>query len=276
MENDVENAMELVLAEGWNQTTQDWYFMIENSENRCYAVDVDGKLVATGVTVIYSGKLAWIGMVLVNQHFRRRGIGNKLFEQLVREVRCMNTIKLDATPTGKKVYEKFGFREEFQILRMIRKPGQFETKVNIKADFKEIHKNDLTLISKCDENTFGVNRKDLIQYLLNDKVVKGWHCARGNHVSDFVLGRNGNKFVHIGPVVATSSGNAAALISKTINELKDEMIVLDVLEDKKELIAWLRSAGFEKRRLFTRMYSGEKLPVENPDDQYLICGPEFG
>lgn len=274
--NDIEKAMELVLAEGWNQTTQDWLFMIENSKNHCYAIDVDGKLVATGVVMIYSGKIAWIGMVLVNQNFRGWGIGRKLFERLILEANSMEAIKLDATPAGKKMYEKFGFHEEFQILRMVRIPGRFEAQVDISRDFKEILKNDLSLISECDEHAFGVKRDDLIQYLLDDKAVKGWKCAVENETNDFLLGRKGNRFVQIGPVVAVSSKNAIALISRSMNELVDETIVLDVLEDKKELISWLNSVGFEKQRSFTRMYSGKKIPDGNTDVQYLICGPEFG
>ncbi len=273
--NDIEDAMKLVLSEGWNQTEEDWQFITENPENRCFAAEVDGKLVATAVAMIYSAKLAWIGMVLVNKQWRGKGIAKQLFNEVIKEVNSLEAIKLDATPAGRMVYEKFGFREDFRILRMIRKPGHFEIQHEDKIILQEIHESNLPAILEFDMKTFGIARPQLLRYL-NNSSVKGWYIKKENRIAGFLLGRYGNKYIQIGPVAAASPEFAISLISKVLKVLSDKAVVADVLEDKKKLGDWLISVGFETQRPFIRMYRIKNPFPGNPDNQYLIGGPEFG
>lgn len=73
--------------------------------------------VGTSTSIVYEGRFAWIGMVIVDSRYRGQGIGTALLQ---RTVRCLDSrrvlcIKLDATPQGKPVYEKFGFASEYDI-----------------------------------------------------------------------------------------------------------------------------------------------------------------
>jgi hypothetical protein len=52
--------------------------------------------------------------------------------------------------------------------------------------------------------------------------------------------------------------------------------VVDVLNDKKQLINWLNAFGFRSQRHFVRMYLDANPLPGRPENQYLICGPEFG
>jgi len=66
------------------------------------------------------------------------------------------------------------------------------------------------------------------------------------------------------------------LIRKALKELINQPVVLDVLNEKEDLINWLNSIGFTMQRQFVRMYKKENSFPGIVNKQYLICGPEFG
>ena len=275
MKSDIDDAMKLVQAEGWNQTENDWRFLIEQPGNVCLAAEVDGKLVGTATAAIYSGKLAWIGMLLVNNQFRGKGVGTLLLHAIIQKLNNVQSVKLDATPAGREVYKKYGFKEEYRILRMIRKPSAFKP---IHSRFLILRnvKNDLHRVKDFDENVFGIRREELVGFLQKHFTLPGLQVIRNNKIMGILLGRAGNNYVQLGPVSAVSSETAIGLVSEALAEMEQHPIVIDVLEDKKNLIDWLISVGFEKQRPFTRMYLNKNSFPGKPENQFLICGPEFG
>ena len=67
-----------------------------------------------------------------------------------------------------------------------------------------------------------------------------------------------------------------ALISQMMLKLEGKPLVLDVPADKDELINWLTSIGFIRQRDFVRMYMNSNPCPGKTENQFLICGPEFG
>ena len=66
------------------------------------------------------------------------------------------------------------------------------------------------------------------------------------------------------------------LIVEALKGLTNKPVVIDVLCDKEELVDWFDSIGFTKQREFTRMYKNGNPFPGMIDNQFLICGPEFG
>jgi len=104
---------------GWNQTLADWQRFLSMEPEGCFLAEWDGAPAGTATTVVYGTDLAWIGMVLVHPDYRRRGIGGRLLLKCIEylQVRGVRCIKLDATPQGRPVYEKLGFRDEWTMRR---------------------------------------------------------------------------------------------------------------------------------------------------------------
>src|ERR1044071_3685973 len=123
-EGDVAEAMRLKEGAGWNQTEEDWRRLLRLGPRGCFAGTVGGRLVATTTTTSYGRALAWVGMVLVDPEFRRRGIATALvcaaLDSLAAE--GVEAVKLDATPEGATVYEGLGFDAELLIERWARTP----------------------------------------------------------------------------------------------------------------------------------------------------------
>src|SRR5271154_3452441 len=63
----------------WNQTEDDWRFFL--TKGIVFGTrDRKGNLVATAALLPYTGRDAWISMVLVTESFRRRGLATRLVD----------------------------------------------------------------------------------------------------------------------------------------------------------------------------------------------------
>ena len=275
--DDIGDAMKLSNAAGWNQTEKDWKMFIESSANVCLLAECGNKVIGTTTAINYSNKVAWIAMVLVDKEYRGRGVSKSLLTNILTRLQICKSIKLDATPEGQQVYKKFGFTDEYQITRM--------TTMAMKDLLPGNHNDELLTpilithipeVVAFDEIVFGANRRQLIGSLIKEYPGKAWLLKRNNKVSGFVLGRNGNRYNHVGPVLASNIVDAKILITKALSDLTHQPVVVDVLYDKEALFDWLESFGFIMQRHFIRMYKNENPFPGAINKQFLICGPEFG
>jgi len=274
---EIGDGLKLSSAENWNQTEEDWKFLVDGGENICLAAEYKGEIVATTAAVNYSGRVAWIAMVLVNKRFRGLGISAKLLREAISRLQGVPSIKLDATPAGKPVYEKFGFNEEYTIYRMALLPAKSRRIEPVAAD-KTVRLSSDTIEEavRLDHVAFGANRGSLIRALAKRNPGLCWVIRDKCAISGFVLGRAGRRYIHIGPVCARAEEDAKALIAQAIHCQRGRPFIVDVPESKKTLVQWLKDHGFSIQRPFTRMYMGENPLPGDADKRYLICGPEFG
>ena len=77
------------------------------------------KIIGTTTAINYANELAWLAMVLVEKTYRGKGISKLLLENVLEKLDSFKAIKLDATAAGQKVYTGFGFKEEYQVTRMV-------------------------------------------------------------------------------------------------------------------------------------------------------------
>ncbi len=274
--SDLGAAMRLSEAEKWNQTEKDWKLLIENPENICLLAEIDNQIIGTSTAINYSNEIAWVAMVLVDKNFRGKGVSRVLLTEMFRRTECCRIIKLDATPSGQQVYKDFGFKNEYVINRM---ENISLTKLplndyNILPEHAQL--TDIQEIIAFDKLVFGVQRFQLIEHLIKNYPEKAWTLKRNNKLIGFALGREGSIFHHIGPVMAETKIDAKALIYNSLKGLIQKPVILDVLNDKEDIIHWLDSFGFNQQRQFFRMYKRENPYPGVSGNQYLICGPEFG
>jgi GNAT superfamily N-acetyltransferase len=108
---DLEFGMKMKNHVKWNQIPADWERFIDLDPEGCFIAEMDGQMVGTGTTTTYGSQVAWIGMIIVDENYRRHGIGRQIM------LACMDYCKrkkievpkLDATPLGNKLYLTLGF-----------------------------------------------------------------------------------------------------------------------------------------------------------------------
>lgn len=274
--NNISAAMNLSTAEGWNQTERDWALLIKESEGACVLAEHDSKVIGTTTAIRYSHQLAWIGMVLVDKAYRGQGVSKALLAHVFKNASDIS-IKLDATPAGQQVYRQFDFKDEYLIDRMMNVSlTNSASSDNSGIEPEPVKPENIEDIVAFDAAVFGTKREHLVTSLVKEYPDKAWMVRHNNRVTGFVLGRDGNKYHHVGPVSASAIEDAQALIAKSLRGLIQKPVVVDVLQDKQALIAMLKSLGFTKRRHFVRMYRSENYYPGITGHSYCICGPEFG
>src|SRR5688500_1055052 len=87
---------------GWNQSADDWHRLLAWDPAGCWVAEQDetdgmgGQVVATTTVTSYGNRIAWVGMVLVDEASRRQGIGQMLLTHALAylERRGVQTIAL--------------------------------------------------------------------------------------------------------------------------------------------------------------------------------------
>ncbi|MBK9389793.1 MAG: GNAT family N-acetyltransferase [Bacteroidetes bacterium] len=274
--SDIDQAMGLSTQEGWNQTETDWKILAESTDNVCIVAEKGGRIIGTATALNHSGKVAWIGMVLVDKPMRGMGAGKLLMTEIIKRLEHIESVKLDATPAGQPLYRSLGFIDESTIIRM--------TTTSLKSieyryhgdKPKNIKKEGIQQIIDHDTSIFGTERSYLLNKLFFCYPQKAFTFTEINNQWGYIFGRNGTNYNYIGPVCASRTEEAMGLITAALDPFHGKSVALDVLADKTDLIKWLESIGFIKQRDFVRMYKGKNSYAGISEFQYLISGPEFG
>jgi ribosomal protein S18 acetylase RimI-like enzyme len=255
---------------GWNQTISDWQRFLDLSPRGCLLAECDGRPVATATTIHYANEIGWIGMMLVHPDFRRRGIARVMMDHCIEILRAagVKTIKLDATPEGREVYLKIGFKEQFRIIRY-----QSETALPIEtvSNIRRIRSEDLPAIIDLDQAAFGSRRERLIEKLAGDSSTAVVSTS-GDQITGFGVQRPGALAPYIGPVVANDPLDAQQIASTLVQKNS----ICDLPESNEAALAWATSHGLEPKRTLTRMYLGENVPSATPHSYFAIASPDLG
>lgn len=271
---DIPGAMQLVLAENWNQTQVDWQMFLELNSNLCLVATYKTAIIGTVTAINYKNDVAWIGMMLVSKAYRGLGVSKSLLNTIIEKLEGCKSIKLDATAAGIPVYKKLGFQEELEIDRMVTTP--FNSIINNRSRdiVRVISENDLVELSKLDLKFFGANRIDLFNFL--KKKNKAWCLIRNECIVGYVFVRPGRNYFQLGPLMAETVDDALNLIEIILENNVGQSIVIDVLHDQFKFKERLASLGFSFQRSFVRMYLKNNSFAGLVNKQFLIAGPELG
>jgi ribosomal protein S18 acetylase RimI-like enzyme len=257
---DLDHALQLCREARWNQTKDDWRILLELAPDGCLAIEVDGNLAATTTILCHGSRLAWVGMVLTKKEFQERGFARRLLSEVLTlaEKKKIDTVKLDATDQGKRLYEKAGFRAEQPVERWLRAGVDSEIPATNVAT-GEWH--------RSDREVFGADRSGLLKKLGERNAV--WTSG-----DSFLLGRSGAETGYLGPCVSDDPHSARLLIERFVQSTKSA-ISWDLLPQNQNAVAIAKDLGFVPQRRLTRMVRGKDLRGKEKS-VYALAGFEFG
>jgi ribosomal protein S18 acetylase RimI-like enzyme len=259
---DLAAAMELSTAAGWNQTIDDWRMLLDLAPDSCYGIEGEGQLVSTATLLRYRNRLAWIGMVLTKPEYRGRGYARKLVAHALdyADAQGIETVKLDATDQGQRLYESLGFREEQKIERW-----------SLPGSSASPNPEQSMTISRCAEldlNAISVDRSLMLDRL----------AARSQvfiESNAYLFSRAGRVATYLGPCIASDPQGARALITKIVSASHEDGWAWDLLPKNGDAMVLASELGFSRQRLLTRMARGK--PLRGRDEMvYAIAGFEMG
>jgi len=276
---DIPSGMRLKEIVGWNQTVQDWGRFLAASPGGCFVAELDGKVCGTATTISYEERFAWVGMVLVDPEFRGRGLGATLLARAIEHLDAskVSTIKLDATPLGKPLYEKLGFMSEYEIERWtLRTSSASSTKTHRSRPPGLLSPDSLDSIFELDRDIFGADRSSLLESLHQEVPDFTFAIRNADIVEGYGFGRRGCYADHLGPWMATDAQVARQLLEAFLESCGRDTVVVDCLRSNTMARSLLQSFGFTYSRPLTRMYRGANLHPGRVERLCAILGPEFG
>jgi GNAT superfamily N-acetyltransferase len=256
---DIPFGMRLKDAAGWNQTPADCERLLKLNPEGCFLALADGRPAGTATSVVH-GAMGFVGMVLVDPERRRMGLGTALLKRVIDHLRSCESIRLDATADGKRLYDTLGFHEEYRLERRLRAPAPA-------AD------GGVPLAARVDDllplDAFGHDRSALLRLLFPAGLV---FAAPGG----FLFTRPGTSAGFIGPWVARDARTAEALLQSALAQLGDRPLFVDVPRPNAAAVEITARAGFAPRREFIRMARGSVPYREDLARVYSTAGPELG
>jgi GNAT superfamily N-acetyltransferase len=268
---DIPEGMRMKDVAGWNQTADDWMRFLTATPDGCFVAECEGQVVGTSATIIYEGRFAWIGMVLVDAPYRGRGIGTALLERAIRhlESRKIPCMKLDATPQGKRLYEKLGFVSEYEIERwMLRRHSAVDVPGKGAEEIEDM--------LRFDREIFGADRGQLLRSLAEAAPDFALVDKEGEEITGYTFGRRGSRADHLGPWVARSEDTASRLLDAFLCRSDRDLVFVDCLQANPWAIPLVKTRGFELSRPLTRMFRGTNKYAGRPELVCGVLGPELG
>jgi GNAT superfamily N-acetyltransferase len=293
--DDIPLGLRLVRQAGWNQMESDWRRFLSMEPEGCFVADMDGASVGTTTTCIFDG-VAWIAMVLVDKAVRGRGIGTGLLKHALDYLKERNvrTVRLDATPAGRPIYEKLGFVPEYELARYQGTPdsrswtldsrcGTAIPSTSLRTGLavssragSPCHASEYRVsdIIELDRRMTGTNRQKMLSRLFEEFPELAHVARQGNQVQGYIAGRPGANATQVGPCIATA-GAGPSLLSDSLSHCVGRPVFVDVPLDNAGALRIAEAAQLTVQRCFTRMCLGERIN-DNVQAIWASSGPEKG
>jgi GNAT superfamily N-acetyltransferase len=281
--NDLDEAFGLSAVAGWNQRIVDWRMLLQLAPAGAFAAVAGGRIVGTAIGIDYSA-FGWIAMMLVDPAWRGRGIGARLLEAAMGAVPPGISIRLDATPLGRPLYQRYGFEDESRLTRHVAeatRPAVERTPGGAARNVRNLTPAGLPRVIARDERVFCARRRILLEWAL-DGAPQYAQAIETGAGTQYCFGRPGRLFDQIGPVVADEEC-ARALVSASLAAAEGRAVVVDAFDRHADFGGWLRSQGFSAARpLFRMCRAGDRGAwtgndeEDGPFQQRAILGPELG
>ncbi|MDT9685832.1 GNAT family N-acetyltransferase [Streptomyces sp. TRM76323] len=253
-------CLALARGRGWPAEVRAWDLLFEaGAVYGAYAAAGTaagaGELAGAVGAVRYGTAVTTIGGMLVAEPHAGRGLGTRLLRHALDRAPA-DTVWLTATPQGRPLYERFGFREIGTLVRCAGTPTP--AAAGDGDPTRAAGPDDLPGIVALDGEVFGADRAGMLRHLFSvaarTRVVDGPRGPRGYAMAWDAVGATA-----IGPVVADGPETAAALLAG-LTARAGGPVRFDVDAEQHALLAWARRRGLRRAVSTTVMIHGRPLP----------------
>jgi len=272
------DADALVAEAGWNQVAADWRIFLDLGT--VYAVrNSASRVIATAATLPYGGRFGWISMVLVAGTYRGQGLARRLLNRCIADLTASDVIPvLDATPAGRSIYLTLGFHDAWGFHRLAGKGTAGNqrfppppTGIRIQSIDDSIYDE----LCRYDAAVFGADRSGVLARLRGRLPGAELVALQDNGICGFLLGRDGQSAMQLGPLVAENTTVAQALLARGLATIEGP-VYIDLADAKAPVRAWLDGLGFAAQRPLTRMLHRRSTSFDDAARTFAVAGPELG
>jgi GNAT superfamily N-acetyltransferase len=270
---DVQFAVQITDTMNWNLTEKDFEFMMSLEPEGCFVLLYDLERVGIATTVSF-GKVGWIGNVVVNDKYRRKGAGSTLLRHAINYLKSkmVDTVGLYSYKEAVNFYTRLGFRRELEYTVL---KGKALSLPSGEANIKSLGENDVQKIIDFDSLYFGASREKLLKKIASIKGNLCCYCSENGEIFGYVMAKIYDHYAEIGPLVCKRERGdvAEALLKRVLKELDGFEVSMCLQKREEYLVNMLLNAGFREEFPVVRMFSG---PLVFRDCVYIAESLERG
>jgi len=196
--------------------------------------------------------------------------------------RHVQTVRLDATPLGRPVYERLGFTAQWELTRWEGRErgigvvsGRPPITVTECAALQLPSPEHFQELAAVDQQVTGTDRRRLLVCLDRDAPGAARVFVRGDRLCGYAMLRDGSRAVQIGPAIAMDEEAGQSLLDVALRQTAPRTVFIDIPEVNLPAVRWAQLQGLARQRRLTRMIRGQPI-VERPDCFWASSGPEMG
>jgi predicted N-acetyltransferase YhbS len=194
---------------------------------------------------------ATIGMVITSPRLQAKGGGSWLMRHVLEQTEG-RALGLHATRQSHQLYLTLGFKDEVTIYRHegVVAPSP-EVELPARSEVRQLQPSDVADILALDRRATGIDRAQLLTSLVARS--QGTVLSRDGRLEAYALQRRFGRGMLVGPVVAGSGENAAAVVQPLMAALRGAAVRLDTGESDGEFPRYLSRCGLPVVDTVTRM-----------------------
>lgn len=168
---------------GWDHPLEQTRQNITWGGDGSFCLAFDKEIVATTIALKYSDRLAWIGLVVSDPAYQRRGFARRLMNHAMQHLSAIESVMLDASVMGFPLYDSMGFQALYKINVYIGAAQAFDTPAAIRPMTPE----DLPTIINMDCEKVGAPRPQVMNWLF--QTGKGYVVEDSGSITGYTFTR---------------------------------------------------------------------------------------
>jgi hypothetical protein len=217
-------------------------------------------------------------MVLVDAAVRGRGIGKALMNHALRTADELGarTLRLDATPLGRPLYESLGFVPQFELTRWSGVAKDVDRSgTRMTSHVRPATSGDAAELLNLDRSVTHTERSKFLSRLF----AEDWSAVRVAEASGKVGGyftmRRGSEAIQLGPCIAEDDEAGRALVADALRRYAGSRVYWDAPSGHITACELAGSASLAPQRTLLRMCRGEQVS-DDIQRLWASSGPELG
>ncbi|MET3699880.1 acetyltransferase (GNAT) family protein [Bacillus oleivorans] len=274
-EDDIGGLISLSQSVGWDYDEHEIRTVLSSGKILGHKNEF-GQIVSSAAIIPYDTHLASIGMVIVKSEYRGLGLGKETTQACIKLVSEKVSIMLIATPEGKPLYEKLGFKKVGSVHKFLCSHYEpFDHLLSDGCKAEALEEKDLHQVIELDKHAFGDSRGTFLRNRLKQAQQALVLKDESGNVIGFGFSILGPENLILGPIVAPDYKGAMDLINQLARNHRGQLRIDTPIGDDL-FINYLQGYGFEKvSHPPIMILHSDTMPMRN-SHLYGIAAQVFG